>query len=158
MEAAGAAAVVLHSLFEEQIELESDDLDRCLSMGSEGYAEATSYFPDMADYNLGPEGYLEHLREAKDLLGIPVIASLNGHTRGGWVRYAKLMEQAGADALELNVYELPTDPRRTGTEVEGDLVGLVADVCREVSLPVAVKLSPFYSAPANLGRRLAAAG
>jgi dihydroorotate dehydrogenase (fumarate) len=158
MEEAGAAAVVLHSLFEEQIELESRDLDCCLSAGSEAYAEATTYFPDMADYNLGPEGYLEHVREAKALLRIPVIASLNGHTRGGWVRHAKLIEQAGADALELNVYELPTDPLRTGMEVERDLVSLVADVCGEVSIPVAVKLSPFYSAPANLGRRLAAAG
>jgi dihydroorotate dehydrogenase (fumarate) len=158
MEQAGAAAVVLHSLFEEQIELESDDLDRCLSAGAESYPEATSYFPDMLDYNLGPEGYLEHIREAKNLLSIPVIASLNGRSRGGWIKYARLMEQAGADALELNVYELPTDPLRTGADVERELVALVADVCREVSIPVAVKLSPFYSAPANLARQLDAAG
>src|SRR5262249_43811984 len=142
MEEAGAAAVVLHSLFEEQIELEGNDLDRCLDAGSESYAEATSYFPDMANYNLGPDGYLEHIREAKSLLRIPVIASLNGRTRGGWVRYARLIEEAGADALELNVYELATDPLRTGAEVEDDLAALVADVCGEVRIPVAVKLSP----------------
>jgi dihydroorotate dehydrogenase (fumarate) len=158
MEEAGAAAVVLHSLFEEQIRLESYDLDWSLSQGTESYAESTSYFPDMADYNLGPDGYLEHVREAKALLSIPVIGSLNGHTRGGWVRYAHLIEEAGADALELNVYDLPTDPTRSGAEVERQLVELVRDVQRGLHIPVAVKLSPFYSAPAELARRLQAAG
>lgn len=158
MEAAGAGAVVLHSLFEEQIELESNDLSRYLDLGTEGFAESLSYFPDMADYNLGPDGYVEHLREAKELLTIPVIASLNGHTRGGWTRYAKLLEEAGADALELNVYEIPTDPDRSGEQVEDAVVGLVGDVARQVRIPVAVKLGPSYTAPVHLFRRLADAG
>jgi dihydroorotate dehydrogenase (fumarate) len=158
MEEHGAAAVVLHSLFEEQIELESLDLSRCLDSGAESYAEAQSYFPDMSRYNLGPEGYLEHVAQARGLLDIPVIASLNGRTRGGWVRYAKLIEQAGADALELNVYEVATDPERSAARVEDDLVALVGDVVAEVRIPVAVKLGPFYTAPAYLARRIAAAG
>ncbi len=158
MEAAGAAAVVLHSLFEEQIELESLDLSRFLEHGSESYAESLSWFPDMADYNLGPDGYLEHIREAKSLLSIPVIASLNGRTRGGWLRYARLMEEAGADALELNVYEVPTEMERTAEQVENDLVELVRDVVQSVTIPVAVKLAPFYTAPAALARRLDEAG
>jgi dihydroorotate dehydrogenase (fumarate) len=158
MEEAGAAAVVLHSLFEEQITVESLDLSRYLDQGTEGYAESLSYFPDMSRYNLGPEGYLEHIAQAKVLLRIPVIASLNGRTRGGWVHYAKLIEQAGADALELNVYEIATDPERSAAQVEDDLVGLVGDVVGEVQIPVAVKLGPFYTAPAHLARRIAAAG
>jgi len=158
MEEAGAGAVVLHSLFEEQIHRESLDLWHYLERGGESHAEASSYLPNMGDYNLGPEGYLEHVREAKSVLKIPVIASLNGCTRGGWVRYARLIEEAGADALELNVCEVPTDPERTAAEVEGDVVGLVHDVCREVKLPVAVKLSPFYTAPAALAKWLTAAG
>jgi dihydroorotate dehydrogenase (fumarate) len=158
MQEAGSAAVVLHSLFEEQIELEGLDLAHFLDHGTNSYAESLSYFPDMADYNLGPEGYLEHIRQAKRLLEIPVIASLNGRTRGGWVRYAKLIEQAGADALELNVYEVPTEVDRTAQQVEDDLVGLVRDVAGSVQLPVAVKLSPFYTAPAALARRLDEAG
>lgn len=158
MEENGAAAIVLHSLFEEQITLESLDLSRFLDHGTEGYAESLSYFPDMADYNLGPDGYLEHLRECKSLLTIPVIASLNGHTRGGWVRYAQLMEEAGADAIELNVYEIATDPERSGSQVEQDLVDLVHDVASRVRIPVGVKLSSFYTSPAALARRLEAAG
>jgi dihydroorotate dehydrogenase (fumarate) len=158
MEEAGAGAVVLHSLFEEQIELESSDLDRWLDHGAESTPEATSYLPDLSDYNLGPDGYLEHIREAKSLLSMPVIASLNGHTRGGWLRYAKLMEEAGADALELNVYEVPTNPERSGAQVEVDVVDLVREVAGSIRIPTAVKLSPFYSAPADLARRLDAAG
>jgi dihydroorotate dehydrogenase (fumarate) len=158
MQAAGAGAVVLHSLFEEQIERDSLDLSRFLEHGTESYSESLSYFPDMSDYNLGPDGYLEHIREAKGLLDIPLIASLNGRTRGGWIRYARLIEEAGADALELNVYEVPTEMDRTAEQVESDLVGLVGDVVRSVSLPVAVKLSPFYTAPAALAKRLAEAG
>jgi dihydroorotate dehydrogenase (fumarate) len=158
MEEAGAAAVVLHSLFEEQLTLESLDLSRYLDQGTEGYAESLSYLPDMSRYNLGTEGYLEHIALAKGLLTIPVIASLNGRTRGGWVQYARRIEQAGADALELNVYEVSTDPERSAASVENDLVGLVSDVVREVRIPVAVKLGPFYTAPAHLARRIAAAG
>jgi dihydroorotate dehydrogenase (fumarate) len=158
MESAGAGAVVLHSLFEEQIERESLDLSHFLEHGAESYSESLSYFPDMASYNLGPEGYLEHIREAKALLTIPVIASLNGRTRGGWIRYARLIEQAGADALELNVYEVPTEMDRTSEQVEDDLVGLVGDVVQNVRIPVAVKLSPFYTAPAALAKRLDGVG
>ena len=158
MEEAGAAAIVLHSLFEEQIELECLDLGRCLDSGTESYAEALSYFPDMGAYNLGPEGYLEHLRAVKALVRVPIIASLNGRTRGGWTHFARLMEEAGADALELNVYEVPTSLERASTQVEDDLVALVRDVVRLVEIPVAVKLSPFYTAPAALARRLDEAG
>ncbi len=128
MEEAGAAAIVLHSLFEEQIRLESEDLDRVLDQGAESFPEALSYFPDMADYNLGPEGYLEHIREAKMVLGVPLIASLNGASLGGWVRFAKEIEEAGADALELNVYFLPTDPDVTGAEVEDRYLEIVRAV------------------------------
>ncbi|HKB39736.1 MAG TPA: dihydroorotate dehydrogenase-like protein, partial [Gemmataceae bacterium] len=125
---------------------------------TESFAESPSYFPELLDYNRGPDGYLEQVRKARAAVRIPVIGSLNGTTPGGWTRYAKLIEEAGADALELNVYELATDPLRTGAEVEDDLAALVADVSGEVSIPVAVKLSPFYSAPANLARRLEEAG
>ncbi len=158
MEDAGAAAVVLHSLFEEQIELESQDLDRCLLLGAESYAEATSYFPDMQHYNTGPEGYLEFVGRAKKSLGIPLMGSLNGTTRGGWVRYAKGIEQAGADALELNVYDIVTDPDVSAADVEDRIIDLVQAVRAEVKIPLAVKLSPFYSSLVNLGRRLGAAG
>ena len=158
MEDAGAAAVVLPSLFEEQIALDGKYLDLCLSIGADSYAEAANYFPDMTSYNTGPDGYLDQVRQAKRRLDIPVIGSLNGSTRGGWLRYAKLIEEAGADALELNVYDLPTEPADTATAVEQRLIELVRDVCGQVSIPVAVKLSPFFTALANLGRRLAAAG
>jgi len=154
MEDAGASAVVLHSLFEEQINLESHDLDRYLAHGTESFAEALTYFPDMTDYNLGPDGYLEHLRRAKAAVGIPIIGSLNGVSTGGWIRYARLMEMAGADALELNVYYIPTDPEMTGVQVEQMYRDLVRDVKASVKIPVAVKLGPYFSAMANLARRL----
>jgi dihydroorotate dehydrogenase (fumarate) len=158
MEEAGAGAVVLHSLFEEQIERESLDLAKLLEHGHEGHVRSLSYFPQMSDYNLGTEGYVEHVREAKDLLRIPVLASLNGRTRGGWVRLARQIEDAGADALELNVCEMTTDPERSSAEVEDDLVGLVGDVARQVRLPLAVKIGPYYSALGHLARRLTDAG
>jgi dihydroorotate dehydrogenase (fumarate) len=155
---AGVAAVVLPSLFEEQITIESHDLDQSLSHGAESYAEATSYFPDMRSYNLGPAGYLTRLEEAKKALSVPVIASLNGVSRGGWTTYAKRMEAAGADALELNVYYVPTDPRMSGTEVERMYLDLVREVVGGVKIPVAVKLTPFLSAPAHVARQLGEAG
>jgi dihydroorotate dehydrogenase (fumarate) len=158
MEDAGAGAVVLHSLFEEQITLESQELDRYLSDGTESFAESTTYFPDMASYNLGPDGYLEHVRRAKAAVGIPVIGSLNGVSSGGWISYAKKIEQAGADALELNVYYIPTDPDLTSARVEQMYVDLVSDVRRSVRIPVAVKLGHFWSAPANVAARLDRAG
>jgi len=157
MEDLGASAVVLHSLFEEQIDVESHHLDRYLSRGSESYAEALSYFPDLHAYNLGPEGYLEHIRRARAAVRIPIVGSLNGLSTGGWVRFAKHIEQAGADALELNVSYVPTDPRQTGAAVEQMYVDLVRDVKASVSIPVAVKLGHSFSALANLAQRLDAA-
>jgi dihydroorotate dehydrogenase (fumarate) len=158
LEDLGVAAVVLHSLFEEQITLESTDLDQSLWEGTDSYAESLSYFPSMQGYNLGPDGYLEHLRRVKDALDVPVIASLNGSSPGGWVRYARLMQDAGADALELNVYFLPTDPRVSGEQIEDRYVDLVRAVKAGLRIPLAIKLAPFFTAPASFAQRLAAAG
>jgi len=158
MEDAGASAVVLPSLFEEQITLESDYLDHHLSHGTDSYAESLSYFPDMADYNLGPDAYLEHLRRAKAAVNIPVIGSLNGVSTGGWIAHAKKIEQAGADAIELNIYYVPTDPDMSAPEVESMYVHLVRDVKASVRIPVAVKLGHAFTALANLARRLTGAG
>jgi dihydroorotate dehydrogenase (fumarate) len=158
MEDAGAGAVVLHSLFEEQIEVESRSLDRALSYGTESYAEALSYLPDLYRYNLGPDGYLEHVRRAKRALSIPVIGSLNAVSTGGWVSFARLIQEAGADGLELNVSYVPTDPSLTAAEVEQMYVDLVRDVRAHVSIPLAVKLGHSFTALPSLAGRLAAAG
>ena len=158
MEDAGASAVVLHSLFEEQLTLESQDLDRFLTSGTESFAESLSYFPDMGQYNLGPEGYLEHIRKAKAAVKIPIIGSLNGISTGGWISFAKKIEQAGADALELNVYYIATDPEMSGAQVEQMYADLVRDVRASVKLPVAVKVGPYFSSMASMARRLDQAG
>jgi dihydroorotate dehydrogenase (fumarate) len=158
MEDAGASAVVMYSLFEEQILHESHELDHYLSRGSESYAEALSYFPDLPHYNLEPEAYLEHLHRVKRAVQIPVIGSLNGFTLGHWVEYAQKIEQAGADALELNIYELPTDPSVPGSTLEEIYITMVRDVRRQVRIPVALKLSPFFTALPYVARRLAGAG
>jgi dihydroorotate dehydrogenase (fumarate) len=158
MEDAGASAVVLPSLFEEQITLESHHLDHHLSHGTESYAESLSYFPDMVAYNLGPDAYLEHLRRAKAAVGIPVIGSLNGVSTGGWIEHARKIEAAGADALELNIYYVPTDPDMSAADVESRYVHLVRDVKASLRIPVAVKIGHAFSAPANLARRLDGAG
>jgi dihydroorotate dehydrogenase (fumarate) len=158
MEDAGAAAVVLHSLFEEQITLESEHLDRCLSQGEDSFAESLSYFPDMTAYNLGPEGYLEHVRRAKAAVAIPIIASLNGVSTGGWTRYARELQGAGADALELNLYYIPTDPDVSGADVEQMYVDLVREVVGSVSIPVALKLGHAFTAMANVARSFDRAG
>jgi dihydroorotate dehydrogenase (fumarate) len=158
MEDAGIAAVVLHSLFEEQITLESVDLDSYLSFGTESFAEALSYFPEMEGYKLGPGGYLDHIRAAKAAVEIPIIASLNGYSSGGWIRYAKAIENAGADALELNIYHLATAPEVSGAEVEAMYIRLVENVTGSIRIPVAIKVSPYFSATANMCSRLAAAG
>jgi dihydroorotate dehydrogenase (fumarate) len=158
MEDAGAAAVVLHSLFEEQITLESDYLDHHLSHGTESYSESLTYFPDMGSYKLGPDAYLDHLRRAKAAVAIPVIGSLNGVSTGGWIAYAKKIEQAGADALELNIYYVPTDPEMTAGQVEDMYVDLVRDVKASAKIPVAVKIGHAFSALAHLARRLDRAG
>jgi dihydroorotate dehydrogenase (fumarate) len=158
MQESGAAAIVLHSLFEEQIELESADLDRFLEQGADSFSEAHTHLPDMADYNLGTEGYLEHIRESKACLDIPVIASLNGKSLGGWTRFAREIEQAGADALELNIYFLATDPTRDSASIENEYVDLVRAVRAQISIPLAVKLPSSFSAPVAFAARLAEAG
>jgi len=158
MEEAGAAAVVLYSLFEEQITHESRALDHYLTHGTESYAEALSYFPDLDRYNLEPESYLEHVQRVKRAVAIPVIGSLNGVSPGGWVEYAHKIEQAGADALELNLYYLPTDVSLSSAELEEIYLTLVRDIRRQVHIPIAVKLSPFFTALPYMARRLVQAG
>jgi len=158
IEDAGAAALVMYSLFEEQITHDSQELDHYLERGTNTFAESLSYFPDLGIYNLGPEPYLEHLHKIKQTVSIPVIGSLNGISSGGWVEYAHRIEKAGADALELNIYYLPTDPDLTGAELEEDYVQLVRDVRAKVKLPIAVKLSPYFTALPNLAKRIVAAG
>jgi len=158
LEDAGIAAVVLYSLFEEQITHESRELDHYLTRGTNTYAEALSYFPDLEHYNIGPEPYLEHLRRVKRAVDIPVIGSLNGISTGGWVEYAQRIEAAGADALELNIYYLPTDPAVTSAELEESYLTLVRDVRAQLRIPIALKLSPFFTALPNIARRSAQAG
>ncbi|HLK17381.1 MAG TPA: dihydroorotate dehydrogenase-like protein [Bryobacteraceae bacterium] len=158
MEDAGAGAVVLHSLFEEQISAEENSLDRLLSEGTESYAEALSYFPELPSYGMGPDAYLEHIRKAKQSIRIPVIGSLNGVSTGGWVRYARDIEQAGADALELNIYFLPTSVEIEGREIEASYCDLVEAVKSKVQIPVAVKLAPYFTSMANMASRLDRAG
>ncbi|MBI4770203.1 MAG: dihydroorotate dehydrogenase-like protein [Chloroflexi bacterium] len=158
LEDAGAPAVVMYSLFEEEITLESRMLDRYLTVGTESYAEAISYFPEVGAYRTGPDDYLEHIHQAKQALDIPVIGSLNGVSSGGWVRYAHEIEQAGADALELNMYYLPTDPDLSGEQVEGMYADLLVDIRQTLHIPLAVKLSPFFSSLPNIARRLVQGG
>jgi dihydroorotate dehydrogenase (fumarate) len=156
-EDAGAAALVMHSLFEEQIELENRTHDS-IGMHGESSFEAASYLPRPHEFVLGPDAYLERIAELKRALAIPVIASLNGCSDSGWLGYARRIEQAGADALELNVYVVAHDPERTSLEVEDALVRMVEHVVRETRLPVAVKLSPYWTSLTHLARRLVAAG
>ena len=158
LESAGVSAIVMYSLFEEQIINESLKLHRDLTRGTESFAEALDYLPDFGQYTIGPETYIEKLRQLKNSLSIPVIGSLNGVSSGGWIDYAQKIEQAGADALELNLYYMATDPDLTSAELEETYVTLVGDVCRRVSIPVAVKLSPFFTALPNFARQLAEAG
>lgn len=158
LEDAGASAIVLHSLFEEQIQVESGELDRFLTETADSYGEASSYFPEMTSYNFGPEPYLNHIRKAKESVDVPVIGSLNGVSTGGWIRYAQLMEQAGADALELNIYYMPTDLEMTAQKVEEMYFDLVSHVKASVRVPVSVKLGPFFTAFAQFATRLDAAG
>lgn len=155
LEDAGAAAVVMYSLFEEQITGESYELDHFLSYGEESFAEALSYFPEAESYRVGPEGYLELISQAKQAVDIPIIGSLNGVSTGGWTEYAKKIEEAGANALELNIYYIPTNVEMTGAEVEQMYIDTVKDVKGSISIPIAVKLSPFFSATANMAHRLA---
>ena len=158
MEDAGAAAVVLYSLFEEQLALEQYELHHHLTFGAESYAEALSYFPEPNFFHVGPGGYLEHIRKAKAAVEIPIIASLNGSSLGGWTDFARQIEEAGADALELNVYQIPTDMNVSGAEIEANILDVVQAVKAAVNIPVAIKLSPFFSNMAYMARRLDAVG
>lgn len=154
LEDAGVAAIVVHSLFEEQLTHEALELQALTTQGSESFAEATSYFPESEEYNLGPEEYLNLIHKAKSVTKIPIIASLNGFSPGGWVEYAKKMQEAGADALELNVYYLATNPDLSGTDVEKNYVDVLKSVKSQVKIPVAMKLSPYFSNVANMARKL----
>ena len=158
MEDSGASAVVLPSLFEEQIQVESNTLDHFLWQGTESFAESLTYIPNMEGYKLGPDGYLEHLRRAKQAVKIPVIGSLNGTSTSGWVGYAKKIEEAGADALELNIYFIPTDAEMSGGHVEQMYVDLVSQVKASIHIPVAVKIGAYFSSLPNTARRLDQAG
>ncbi|MFL6216581.1 MAG: dihydroorotate dehydrogenase-like protein [Blastocatellia bacterium] len=149
----GAAAVVMYSLFEEQITSESYYLDYYLSHGSDSYAESLNYFPEMDRYNVGPDEYLELIRKAKASVDIPIIGSLNGVSTGGWIEYAGMIEEAGADALELNVYYIPTSSYLTGAEVEYIYTDILHDVKNNVEIPVAMKLSPYFSSLASMAQR-----
>ncbi len=158
LEQAGIAAIVLYSLFEEQIIHESLELDHYLFYGSESSAEVNSYYPQTGNFTLAPEAYIAHLTKVKKAVQVPVIGSLNGVSTGGWIKYARKIEDAGADALELNLYYLPTDPTITSRELEENYVTLVQDVCRSIKIPVAVKLSPFFTTLPNLAKRFVEAG
>lgn len=158
LEDGGAAAIVLFSLFEEQIRHENESFDHLSELGSESFAESLSYFPQVRQTPVGPDRYLELIRSARDAVSVPVIASLNGTTDQGWTAFARLMADAGASAIELNVFSLPTDPAISAREVEQRVVDVVAAVRRSITIPIAVKLSPFFSAPGELAAQLVAAG
>ena len=158
MEEAGIAAVVMYSLFEEQIIHESLELDHFLNRGTETYAEALTYFPNIGKFSLAPEKYLENLEKTKRAVTIPVMGSLNGVSSGGWIEYARKIQDAGADALELNTYYLPNDLNLTSNELEDNYVRLVSDIKSSINIPLAVKLAPYFTALPNFARRLAEAG
>lgn len=154
----GAAAIVLFSLFEEQLIQEQRELHYHTSQHYDAHAEALTYFPPPTAYRMGPDGYLEHIQQAKAAVDIPIIASLNGNTIGGWTEFARQIEEAGADALELNIYDIPTDPYLTGSQVESEYVEIVKQTRAAVNIPIAVKLSPYFSNTANMAHQLADAG
>jgi len=158
LEDAGASAIVMYSLFEEQIAHDAAELNHYLTYGTESFAESLTYFPDADQYHVGPEEYVSLVRRAKEALSIPVIGSLNGITPGGWISYARKIEEAGADALELNVYYVPTDPDLPSVEVEDRYLSVLHEVKRTVKIPVAMKLSPFFSSFAHFAGRLDLAG
>ncbi len=158
LEEAGASAIVMYSLFEEQITHESHALDYYLNLGSHSHAEALSYFPDLERYNLEPDAYLDHLHQVKQAVQIPVIGSLNGISSGGWVEYARKIEQAGADALELNCYYLPTETDVSSAELEDIYIMLVNEIRSTIKIPLALKLSPYFTALPHVARRFVEAG
>jgi dihydroorotate dehydrogenase (fumarate) len=154
LEDAGAAAIVMHSLFEEKLVEEQLATHRYLDGPAESFAEARTYLPEPHDFALGPEEYLEETRRVKAAVSVPVIASLNGTTPGGWLRYARLLEEAGADALEMNVYRIATDAEPSGEAIEEETLEIARTVVTDVAIPVAVKLSPFYTSLPHFARRL----
>jgi len=154
LEDAGIGAVVMFSLFEEEIRHESLALHHYLEHGTRSFAEALDYFPDHEDYDVGPDAYLEHLRQLKEAVAIPIIGSLNGTSMGGWIEYASRIEEAGADALELNIYYIPTEITTTSQDVEQLYLDILREVKRHVNIPVAVKLSPYFSAMAHMAQQL----
>ena len=158
LEDVGASAIVLYSLFEEQLEKEQEELHHHLTAGTESFAEALSYFPEADNYLVGPEQYLEHISKCKEAVDIPIIASLNGSSIGGWTHFAQEIEKAGADALELNIYYIPTEMNLSGTDVEKTYIDIVKAVKSEVNIPVAVKLSPYFSNMANMAKQFDEAG
>jgi dihydroorotate dehydrogenase (fumarate) len=158
LEKAGVAAIVMYSLFEEQIIHESLELDHFLFYGTESSAEIDSFYPKTGIYTLKADAYIETLKKIKQAVNIPVIGSLNGISTGGWIKYAQKIEAAGADALELNLYFLPTEPALTATQIEENYIILVRDVRNSIKIPLAVKLSPFFTAIPNIARRLVEAG
>jgi dihydroorotate dehydrogenase (fumarate) len=158
LEQAGIAAVVMPSLFEEQVEFEEGQFAALRDYGGESFAEAASYFPEMDDYNTGPDEYLNTIEKARETVDVPIIGSLNGVTAGGWTRYAKKIESAGAWALELNMYYLPTDANVTAEQVEANYLELVADVKSQITIPLAVKIGPYFSSLANFAKKLSEAG
>lgn len=158
LEDAGCSAIVMHSLFEETIEYESRQLDHYLSYGAYSHPEASSYFPEAPSYRVGPDEYLNRISRAKDVLSIPIIGSLNGVSRGGWIDHSRLIQEAGADALELNLYMIATDPEMSGPQVEQEYIDTVSAVRSEITIPLAVKIGPYFSATAHMAKRLRAAG
>jgi dihydroorotate dehydrogenase (fumarate) len=158
MEDAGAAAVVLHSLFEEQLRHDNSELFHNLEQGTFSSPESLTYFPEPQQFHSGPYEYLKHIARAKDAVGLPIIGSLNGSSPGGWTDYARQIQEAGADALELNIYNIPTDPDLSGAQVEQAYLDILAAVKSVVTIPVAVKLGPFFSNFANMAKQLDAGG
>ncbi len=154
MEDAGASAVVFHSLFEEQLRRDHHDLHYYLEQGRDSYAESLSYFPEPGEFKVGPEAYLDHIAKAKAAVDIPIIGSLNGTTFGGWLKYAREIEQAGADALELNFYSVPSDPDVTAEDIEEGYLTILTSVKGQVKIPVAIKISPFFTNLARFARSL----
>jgi dihydroorotate dehydrogenase (fumarate) len=154
MEDAGAAAVVFHSLFEEQLRRERHELHYYLSQGTESHAEALTYFPEPSEFKVGPEAYVEHIAKAKAAVNIPLIGSLNGTTFGGWMTYARQIQEAGADGLEVNIYSVPSDPDRSAEDIEQSYLTIVASLKAQLKIPVAVKISPFFTNLAQFARRL----
>ncbi len=158
MEDAGAGAVVMFSIFEEQLKMEDASIESALTAGTDSFAESLSYFPLASDFAVGPDHYLELVRRATQSVDIPVIGSINGITNEGWINFAKKIQEAGADALELNIFWIPTDMDMPGADVEKNYVEILRSVKSAVTIPVAVKLSPFFSSMANMARRLDEAG